>query len=795
MKKNSMKKDMNIELLSPAGNIDSFYAAINSGADAIYMGVNKFNARQMAKNFEIDEYIECILNAHLRNVKIYLTLNILLNDDEIQDALKLVAILYSKGLDGIIVQDLGFAKLLHELIPDLPLHASTQMGVYSIEQINILKELGFKRVVLARELSLSQIEEICQKTDVEIEVFVHGALCMSYSGQCMLSYFIGKRSANRGSCAQPCRMKYSLYSKSSKDPIYEGKYLLSKKDIFGIKYINKLKQIGVTSLKIEGRNKVPEYVAGVTSIYREYIDNKQDEEYVLVDKKDEKNLLQLFNRNGMSSGYLNGNEYKSGITDISPKNTGLYLGKVILQKDRYVKVLLEEDIDMHDGIEIYSYKDVISNIVTCIKDSNFKLLNSKVEKGNTVWIGDISNKVKIGSKVYRTSSKSLNDEINKKFLLNNNQRKNKFNVLVVIEKNKKIKAVVNKLNLSYSLDYIPDIAKNKCITSEDIIKAFSKTNDTAFEFDKIDTKIDDELFVPTSKLNELRRGIIDKLINSYIITKNITDLLNRIENKKYVNYQIKDNNTDIDRNYKCLNSLYVYKYNSKVDYMNLSNVKDIGNYDKNPELIYFSITDYIKNEKDIIKKYVNKVKVFIHIPNVVGENVSKNIAENIEEYIKKGIKGFLIGSLQYIDILNNLKKKYNITIVGDYTLNVYNIFSAESLKELGVDVITPSLEVNEKGFNDISKILPIELVKDYSTVVTSKYCVLGSYVSNRTSHSKCKCPCISDDYYLKDSYGFKYNIVCDNMDCIMRLIIKVDNDFDFQDNKIKNICSIRRCII
>ena len=320
----------NIEVLSPAGNYDSFVAACQNGADAIYMGLGKYNAREMAKNFDLDEYIKAIEYAHLRGIKVYLTLNTLMYDDEINEALKLVLKLYNNGLDAVIVQDIGLFYLIHKMLPNLHIHASTQMSVYSLEQVKLLEKLGFKRVVLARELSIKEIEYICKNTNVEIEVFVHGALCVSFSGQCLLSETIGNRSANRGRCAQPCRMKYTLYNVKGKK-LQESTYILSKKDIFGLEYIEKLINAGVTSLKIEGRNKNPEYVALVTSMYRKYVTkciDKNESKPISFDNNDIHTLLQMFNRNGKSSGYLDGIKYKDSITLMSPKNTGVYLGEV-----------------------------------------------------------------------------------------------------------------------------------------------------------------------------------------------------------------------------------------------------------------------------------------------------------------------------------------------------------------------------------------------------------------------------------------------------------------------------------
>ena len=239
-----------LELLAPAGNFTSLKAAVENGADAVYMGLSNFNARKMTENFGIEEFKDAILYAHKRNVKIYITMNILMYDEELEEAIKSLIILYKNGLDGVIVQDLGLAKLIHNIIPKLPLHASTQMTVHNLKQVRFLENLGFSRVVLAREMTIPEIENICKNTKMEVEVFVHGALCVCYSGQCLLSSMIGKRSGNRGSCAQPCRARYTLANKEDKK-IIKNINLLSKKDIYGIDHIEALKNAGVKSLKVE----------------------------------------------------------------------------------------------------------------------------------------------------------------------------------------------------------------------------------------------------------------------------------------------------------------------------------------------------------------------------------------------------------------------------------------------------------------------------------------------------------------------------------------------------------------
>ncbi|MBR6640710.1 MAG: U32 family peptidase, partial [Clostridia bacterium] len=245
--KNNM--DNEVEILAPAGSYEAFVAAVNAGAHAVYMGVNKFNARTMANNLSIEEYIIAIDYAHKRNVKVYLTLNTLLLDSEIKEALDIVSTLYKEGLDAVIVQDIGIATLIHKFMPNLPLHASTQMSVLNLEQAKYLESLGFSRVVLGRELSVEEIEYITKNISMEVEIFVHGALCVSVSGQCMASALIGERSANRGSCAQPCRMKYSLYNETKKEAVIKDRYILSKKDIYGLDTLEALKNAGVKSFK------------------------------------------------------------------------------------------------------------------------------------------------------------------------------------------------------------------------------------------------------------------------------------------------------------------------------------------------------------------------------------------------------------------------------------------------------------------------------------------------------------------------------------------------------------------
>ena len=259
-----------IELLAPAGNFESLIAAVQSGANAVYFGADKFNARAGSKNFNEEELKKAIEYAKLRNVKTHLTLNILIKNEEFQAAMELVKYAYNCGIDAIIVQDLGLANEIIKNYPDLEVHASTQMTIYNENGVKEVEKMGFKRAVLARELSIEEIKNICKHSNIEIEVFIHGALCISYSGQCLMSSLVGGRSGNRGKCAGTCRLPYELINKNS-DKVEEKGYLLSSKDVCTLDIIPELIKSGIKSFKIEGRMKSPEYVATVTSIYRKYI--------------------------------------------------------------------------------------------------------------------------------------------------------------------------------------------------------------------------------------------------------------------------------------------------------------------------------------------------------------------------------------------------------------------------------------------------------------------------------------------------------------------------------------------
>lgn len=362
---------------------------MQNGADCVYFGASSFSARASAKNFDLDELKSAIKYAKLRNVKTNLTLNILIKNDEFEDAVYLASKAYEYGIDAIIVQDLGLARFLIRNFPNLPIHASTQMTVHNIEGVKILEELGFSRAVLSRELSSSEIKEICQNSNIEIEAFVHGALCMSYSGRCLLSSMIGGRSGNRGKCAQPCRLPYELISENK---LLDKGHLLSPRDLCSLDFLPELVKAGVKCFKIEGRMKTPEYVATVTRIYRKYLDKIFNNEPYIIENQDKKDLMQVFNRGGFSSGHLDEEPNKNLVFKTKPNNIGLPIGKIkkYIPSKSYIEVDLTEKIAIGDSIMIDSEKNkyTVSELI-----SNGK--NIKVAETGTVLIGRLKGNIKV----------------------------------------------------------------------------------------------------------------------------------------------------------------------------------------------------------------------------------------------------------------------------------------------------------------------------------------------------------------------------------------------------------------
>ena len=479
-----------IELLAPAGNFDCLKAAVNNGADAVYLGGKNFSARAFANNFDKDSLKEAIKFAHLRDVKVYVTVNTLLNENELENALNDVKFYYENDVDALLIQDLGLYYRIKQIYPDFELHCSTQMHVHNIEGVKTAKTLGFKRAVIARESNLDFIKEAC-KQDIEIETFVHGAICVSYSGQCLMSSSTKKRSANKGMCAQCCRLKYTLLDENLNKINTNTDYLLSPKDMFLLNDIPSLIQAGVSSLKIEGRMKSPAYVGYVTSIYRKAIDAYYDNQSFVLSKTELDNLKVLFNRE-FTNDLLNDRNGLFG--QITPNHLGIEIGKTIGYRNNKLLIKLSKPLNQFDGIRINDFGCIVNMLY---KD------NLLVNSGQIGDIVSINSDTNINGTVYKTLDYQLEQSI-----LSIKDKHIPIDITIDINKNESVKIEYN--NFIYDSKVIAEEALKSPLTSDNIIKQFSKLNDSAYELKNIEVNTNDS-FLPVSKLNEIRRNFIEEL--------------------------------------------------------------------------------------------------------------------------------------------------------------------------------------------------------------------------------------------------------------------------------------------
>lgn len=720
------------------------------------MGAADFNARYSAKNFDIHELEEAINYSHLRNVKVFLTLNTLVKNSEFNSAVELALKAYNLGIDAIIVQDIGLAYFLIKNFPNLPIHASTQMTCHNLSGTKFLENLGFKRIVLSRELSLSEIEYIKSHTSCEIEVFVHGALCISYSGQCLYSSLIGSRSGNRGKCAQGCRLPYTLLENGTS--INNG-YLLSPKDLCSLDLLPELIDTNIDSLKIEGRMKSPEYVATVTRIYRKYINKIYNKEKYIVEDQDRKDLLQVFNRGGFSSGHLNNSPNKNLIFNEKPNNIGTYIGNVsnYNSKKGHITLTLNEEIVIGDTITFqneparYAISELMQNNVNI----NSGKVNSKVT------IGRMKGNINIGDKVYRLASKELTQKVQNSLLVEN--IKNPINFILDIHLDEPISLKLYDSagnNVVVSSQETPDTALNFSITKERLEKQLNKLSNTPFFINNLKINLDNNLFLPhISTINELRRSAISQYTNILINKhkKNLTNLTVPTYKTSSNNHILLNNNI----------SLLLNNLNLKFDYSKLQNIDKLY-----IPLKYFYLAQYSK----ILDVLSSKFDLYIYLPSILRANFRNLFKNTIDSSLEKyNIKGFVISNIGNLDLLKEYQNNYEF--IGNYTLNIFNNYSCNTLSNLKTITISP--ELNNEEINDIS----LNCSKDtefitYGNIplMTSNYCLLGN---TNKCYPECTQKCKSNNqYYLKDRMNFLFRIIPDNIQTITTIYNSKINSID-----------------
>ena len=701
-----------MKIVAPAGNLERFYSAVNAGADEIYMGIKGFGARRNAENFTLEEYKEAIDYAHKRGSRIFLTLNTLMKNIEIDFLYTNLKALYEYGLDAIIVQDLGYFRFIKENFPDIDIHGSTQMTVANHFEAEYLRKLGFKRVVLPREMTFEEIKKIRENTSIELEVFVSGALCISYSGNCYMSSFIGGRSGNRGMCAQPCR---KLYTKDSK-----CNFLLSPKDqLMGKEEIQKLKSIGINSIKIEGRMKEKTYVNEAVTYFKDMIaDINRDEK-----------LSNVFNR-GYSKGYFYSDTKSS---DIMNRNYSATMGKnigIISGKE----LVLEDGIILGDGITYLSrdYEVLGGEYINRIEKKNQR------EKFKEANIGDkiiLRNAPKGAKYVFKNFDKEVMDEITQRL----KQENKKQEIELIFEGKLGEKPVLKgKIANNYGKEIVETIvgenpieqASKKSADAKSIEEKLCETGDTPFVVTDCKVYIGNNIFMPVSVLKELRRNLLqileEKLFESYrrnlgerkifkieiekdrVKTPEISVMVTTKEQEKIVRdlgikkiyhrgFDVaKEGNLEkIDLNSHLATNLYQVLENETKDItvgwnLNIGNIYSLNELSKIPNVKTIILSPELKYEEIENIGRVSVRKAMLGYSKLKGMYIELGILGNGDTFVNE----------QNDIFISRINELGNDEIYFKKPLNVLS--QVRRLGKLGIDeVVIELLDETEQEINDI----------------------------------------------------------------------------------------------
>ncbi|KJS87959.1 MAG: hypothetical protein JM58_02515 [Peptococcaceae bacterium BICA1-8] len=757
-----------IELLAPAGKIEAFRAAVENGADAVYLGGSMFSARQNATNFTYEELKEAINFAHGRRVKVYVAVNTLVANEEIDKFITYLYQLAEVQVDAIIVQDLGIADIIRKSLPQMELHASTQMTIHNSPGVKFLEDMGFSRGVLAREVSFENIKLIKQNSSLGLETFVHGALCIAYSGQCLMSSMIGGRSGNRGRCAQPCRMKYELVDQKGDllvKPETIGEHLLSPRDLKMIQHIPELIDAGIVSLKIEGRMKRPEYVATVVRNYREAIDRYyQNPGDFQIAKAWGKELEQIFNRD-FTTGYYFGNQGKELMSFKRPNNRGLLLGRITKVENGLIFIHLVEPLAVGDGYEVWVTKGGrIAGELKEIYHNNKKIL--KADAGQEIEI-KVTGKPRVGDRVFKTHDIDLIQRARESYLSPKVSRKIGLQLEVSFEEGKKMLVKVcdaEGYDLQLSGDFTIEKAKKHPLNYDTLWQQFARLGNTPFELNQLDAKIKGDLIVPVSELNQMKRNIVEGLINMRQV-----ELTKKVPNKAVYLDKVKELQHNIPQSEKLktktrLSVLVgnlegvkaaVYSGANQV-YFNWEGLKN------KPEFTWESIKEGIK----LCEEY--NINAVLRLPRLISETELNKLKEDLVKLKTFNFHGFLVGNLGILNLAVNLGLE---KIYADYTLNIFNDYTIQKLLEMKISQATLSPELTLEQINNFSHLgnLPLELIVHGNfPLMVSEYCAIGSIIGNKTSGNSCQGACVGKDFGLKDRMNFIFPL---EMDTNCRMLV------------------------
>lgn len=724
------QKGFIMELLAPAGTMENFMAALESGADAIYLGGKVFNARAHAANFGIDELREAVRLAHILDVSVYVTVNILIGDTELKDLEQYIKDLDSIGVDAIIVQDLAVAEIAKRVAPNIHLHGSTQMTAATLDAVRFYESLGFTRVVLARELSLKEIQHICKHCKAEIEVFVHGALCVCYSGQCLMSSFIGGRSGNRGACAQPCRLPYELLDSKGESvlPKHEA-YLLSPKDLNYSEHMNELVAAGVTSFKVEGRMKKVSYVRQVIGTYREILDEAS------IHENQRKALASGFNR-GFSTAYLEDTVGRQMMTVVAPNHQGKPIGESYTKKGE-VYLSLTEPIEQGSLVKILQSNGSVTYYTvddewTCVSDTLYK---GRPAEGLAV------GQLYLASTPKNTKSRGL-QEFTRKYDMSvylsvgSNGETNYTELTAILD---------SGLSVTVTNDYVPAIANKVPTSLEKVTEQLGRLGNTLFRLSYVDIP-DGPYMWPASVLNALRRDAVTAL-ETALITHHVES------------WQALQVTGDVEYDFKAQHELSYDTcpmISARVDEIEGVKAAISGGAQK---IVFggdrLSRTPYTLSIYDEVVRLCAKSDVICTFatPRVVKDDEVEAYKHTLEAIVQAHPDSISIHVPQALLWLRELG--YTGAIEADTGLNIFNTPTLHFWEQLHISCVNPSQELTLKQITELAKHshVPIEtMIHGYTEMMISEYCAIASFVGTG-SKVNCPMPCVKESYSLKDRKG------------------------------------------
>lgn len=724
------QKGFIMELLAPAGTMENFMAALESGADAIYLGGKVFNARAHAANFGIDELREAVRLAHILDVSVYVTVNILIGDTELKDLEQYIKDLDSIGVDAIIVQDLAVAEIAKRVAPNIHLHGSTQMTAATLDAVRFYESLGFTRVVLARELSLKEIQHICKHCKAEIEVFVHGALCVCYSGQCLMSSFIGGRSGNRGACAQPCRLPYELLDSKGESvlPKHEA-YLLSPKDLNYSEHMNELVAAGVTSFKVEGRMKKVSYVRQVIGTYREILDEAS------IHENQCKALASGFNR-GFSTAYLEDTVGRQMMTVVAPNHQGKPIGESYTKKGE-VYLSLTEPIEQGSLVKILQSNGSVTYYTvddewTCVSDTLYK---GRPAEGLAV------GQLYLASTPKNTKSRGL-QEFTRKYDMSvylsvgSNGETNYTELTAILD---------SGLSVTVTNEYVPAIANKVPTSLEKVTEQLGRLGNTLFRLSYVDIP-DGPYMWPASVLNALRRDAVTAL-ETALITHHVES------------WQALQVTGDVDYDFKAQHELSYDTcpmISARVDEIEGVKAAISGGAQK---IVFggdrLSRTPYELSVYDEVARLCAQSDVICTFatPRVVKDDEVEAYKHTLEAIVQAHPDSISIHVPQALLWLRELG--YTGAIEADTGLNIFNTPTLHFWEQLHISCVNPSQELTLKQITELAKHshVPIEtMIHGYTEMMISEYCAIASFVGTG-SKVNCPMPCVKESYSLKDRKG------------------------------------------